>query len=43
MTDAVEPKPEFSSLAEHTVVAPLQDPDPANPLAAKVGRLIDVY
>jgi len=31
MTETVEPKPEFRSLAEDAVAAALQDPDPAKP------------
>jgi hypothetical protein len=43
MTETVEPKPEFRSLHEDAVVAALQDPDPANPIAVEVARLIDGY
>jgi hypothetical protein len=43
MTETVEPKPEFRLLAEDAVVAALQDPDPANPIAVEVARLIDGY
>jgi hypothetical protein len=43
MTEPVEPKPEFHSLAEDAVVAALQDPDPANPIAVEVARLIGGY
>jgi hypothetical protein len=43
MTETVEPKPEFRSLPEAAVVAALQDPDPANPIAIEVARLIDGY
>jgi hypothetical protein len=43
MTESVEPKPEFRSLTEHAVVAALHDPDPANPIAIEVARLIHGY
>ena len=43
MTETVEPKPDFRSLSEDAVVAALQDPDPANPIAVEVARLIDGY
>jgi len=43
MTETVESKPEFHPLAEDAVVAALQDPDPANPIAIEVARLIDGY
>jgi hypothetical protein len=36
MTELVEPKAEFRSLPEDAVVAALQDPDPANPVAVEV-------
>jgi hypothetical protein len=43
MVETIEPKPEFRSLAEDVVIAALHDPDPANPVAIEVGRLIDAY
>jgi len=43
MTKLVEPKAEFRSLAEDAVVSALQDPDPANPIAVEVARLIAAY
>ena len=43
MIEPAGPKPEFRSLAEDAVVAALQDPDPANPIAVEVARLIDRY
>jgi hypothetical protein len=43
MIESVEPKPEFRLLAEDAVVAALEDPDPANPIAVEVARLIDGY
>ena len=36
MTEPVEPKPEYRTLAEDAVVAALQDPDPANPIAVEI-------
>lgn len=43
MTETVEPKPQFRSLAVDAVEAALEDPDPANPIAVEVARLIDGY
>jgi len=43
MTETVQPKPEFRLLAEDAVVAALEDPDPQNPIAIEVARLIDGY
>jgi hypothetical protein len=43
MTEPVEPKSEFRDLSETAVVAALQDPDPANPIAIEVARLIHAY
>jgi hypothetical protein len=43
MTESIEPKLDFRSLAEGAVVAALQDPDAANPIASDVARLIAAY
>jgi hypothetical protein len=43
MTEIVEPKSQYLDLAEDAVVAALQDPDPANPIAIEVARLIAAY
>jgi hypothetical protein len=43
MNEPVEPKPEFRPLVEDAVMAALDDPDPANPIAIEVARLIDGY
>jgi hypothetical protein len=43
MTEPVEPKAEFRSLAEDAVVSALQYPDPATPIAIEVARPIDGY
>ena len=43
MTEPVEPKPEFRSLTKDAVLTALRDPDPANPIAVEVARLIDGY
>jgi hypothetical protein len=43
MTETIEPKPEFRSLSAEAITAALQDPDPANPIAIEVARLIDGY
>jgi len=39
----VEPKPEFQPLSEEAVLAALEDPDPANPIAVEVARLVTGY
>ena len=43
MTEIVESKTEFRALAEEAIVAALRDPDPANPIAVEVARLIESY
>ena len=43
MTEIVDPKPEFRATPEEAVIAALQDPDPANPIAIEVARLLDAY
>ena len=43
MTQAVEPKPEFRSLSGEAIITALQDPDPMNPIAVEVVRLINGY
>ena len=43
MTEPLEPNPEYRSLPEQSVVAALQDPDPTNPIAVEVARLIEGY
>ncbi len=43
MTEPVEPNPELCSLTEDAVIAALQDPNPENPIAVEVARLIDGY
>jgi hypothetical protein len=39
----VEPREEFRSLSEPQVLAALDDPDPANPVAGEVARLVSAY
>jgi hypothetical protein len=43
MTEIVAPKPEFLALTEQAVLAALDDPDPANPIAIEVARLMTAY
>jgi hypothetical protein len=43
MTEPAEPKPQFHSLAVDAIVAALQGPDPANPIAIEVAPLIAAY
>ena len=43
MTEPVEPQAEFLSLTEHAVIAALNDPNPANPIAVEIARLIAAY
>jgi hypothetical protein len=39
----IEPKPEFREFTETEIEQALTDPDPANPIAVEVARLIDGY
>jgi hypothetical protein len=39
----VQPDPEFLSLTENEVRAALDDPDPCNPVAAEIARLVQGY
>jgi hypothetical protein len=43
MIETVEPQPIYRTLSEVTVAEALKDPDPANPIAIEVARLIDGY
>lgn len=43
MTRVGTPAPQFTSLTEAEVMAALNDPDPANPIAVEVARLISGY
>jgi hypothetical protein len=43
MTRIVSPAPHFTSLTEAEVMAALNDPDPGNPIAIEVARLIQGY
>jgi hypothetical protein len=43
MTETVDPKPEFRSLDEASVVSALRDLDPGNPIPIEVARLIHGY
>jgi len=43
MTHIVEPKRAFRALAEAQVMQALHDPDPANPIAIEVARLMEGY
>jgi hypothetical protein len=43
MTEIVAPKAEFLSLTEAAVLAALDDPDPANPIAVEITRLFTAY
>jgi hypothetical protein len=43
MTEIVAPKPEFLSLTEAAVLAALDDPDPTNPIAVEIARLVAAY
>jgi len=40
MTEIVEPLPAFRELAEPEIMAALERPDPENPIAREVARLI---
>lgn len=43
MPQLVQPLPQFTHLTEAEVMAALADPDPANPVACEVARLIELY
>ncbi len=43
MTTIVEPKPEFRMLSDQEVRTALDDPDPNNPIACEVARLVHGY
>lgn len=43
MTRIVPPAPQFASLTEAEIMAALNDPDPGNPIAVEVARLIAGY
>ena len=43
MTETVAPKPEFLSMTEAAVLAALEDPDPANPIAVEIASLLTPY
>ena len=37
------PRPEFTKLTESEVMTALADPDPSNPVACEVARLVEAY
>jgi hypothetical protein len=43
MTRVILPSPRFSGLTEAEIMAALNDPDPGNPIAVEVARLITGY
>jgi hypothetical protein len=43
MADIIEPIAEFRAMSETEIMAALQDPDPQNPIALEVARLIGAY
>jgi hypothetical protein len=43
MTEIVEAEPQFRSFAEDAVLAALDDPDPANPIAVEIACLMTAY
>jgi hypothetical protein len=43
ITEIVASKPEFLSITEQAVLAALDDPAPANPIAIEVARLVTAY
>jgi hypothetical protein len=43
VTEIVATKPQFHALSEEVVLAALADPDPENPIAVEVARLIGSY
>ncbi|HEX4228362.1 MAG TPA: hypothetical protein VHZ07_06810 [Bryobacteraceae bacterium] len=43
MTRIVSPAPQFTSLTEAEIAAAVNDPDPGNPIAVEVARLMAGY
>lgn len=43
MPTVIQPKPEFEALTEAEIDKALADPDPANPIAIELARLITGY
>ncbi len=43
MTRIITPAPQFTGLTEAEVMAALNDPNPGNPVAIEVARLIEGY
>ena len=43
MTRIISPAPQFANLTEAEVTAALDDPDPRNPIAVEVARLMEGY
>jgi hypothetical protein len=43
MTRIITPAPQFTGLSETEIMAALNDPDPGNPIAIEVARLIEGY
>jgi hypothetical protein len=43
MTRVISPAPQFTGLSEAEIMAALNDPDPRNPIAVEVARLIEGY
>jgi hypothetical protein len=43
MTRVISPAPQFTGLTEAEVMAALDDPNPANPIAVEISRLIAGY
>jgi hypothetical protein len=43
MTRVISPAAQFSGLSEAEIMAALNDPDPGNPVAVEVARIIEGY
>jgi len=43
MSEIVEPKPQFCYVTKDAVLAALDDPDPANPIAIEIAGLVTAY
>ena len=43
MPTIITPAPQFTGLSEAEIMAALNDPDPGNPIAVEVARLIEGY
>jgi hypothetical protein len=43
MIEVVTPQPQFLPVSESAALAALDDPDPTNPIALEIARLVTAY